>query len=42
MLLSNYPEHQDEAVAIGAERGFGKLEYGDPETRERLAKFLGG
>ena len=42
MLLSNYPEHQDEAVAIGAERGFGKLEYNDPEARERLAKFLGG
>jgi two-component system chemotaxis response regulator CheY len=40
MLVTNYPEHQDEAVAAGAIRGFGKLEYGNPETRERLAAVL--
>jgi CheY-like chemotaxis protein len=40
MLITNYPEHQDAAVEIGAVRGFGKLEYGKPETRERLAAIL--
>lgn len=40
MLITNYAEHQDAAQAIGAERGFGKLEFDKPETRERLAKFL--
>lgn len=41
MLVTNYPEHQEAAVAAGALRGFGKLEYEDPETRERLAAVLG-
>ncbi|RIK76006.1 MAG: response regulator [Planctomycetota bacterium] len=41
MLVTNYAEHQDAAVALGAERGFGKLEFDKPETRERLARFLG-
>jgi CheY-like chemotaxis protein len=40
MLLTNYAEHQDAAVAAGAERGFGKLEYDRSETRENLARFL--
>jgi CheY-like chemotaxis protein len=40
MLITNYVEHQDAAVAIGAERGFGKLEFDLPTTRERLSKFL--
>lgn len=40
MVVTNYPEHQDAAVAAGAARGFGKLEYDKPETRERLATFL--
>jgi CheY-like chemotaxis protein len=40
MLVTNYPEHQNLAVAAGGERGFGKLEYEKPETAERLAKFL--
>lgn len=40
MLTTNYAEHQDAAVAIGAERGFGKLELGEPETLEKLEKFL--
>ena len=42
MLVTNYAEHQDAAVAIGAEGGFGKLEFGKPETREKLAALLGG
>lgn len=40
MLITNYAEHQDVAVEQGAERGFGKLEFDKPETREALAKFL--
>jgi len=41
MLVTNYPEYQAEAIAAGAEPGFGKSEYGKPETRERLKKILG-
>jgi CheY-like chemotaxis protein len=41
MLVTNYPEHQEAAVAAGAELGFGKQGYHRPETRERLARFLG-
>ena len=41
MLVTNYLEHQQAAVADGAELGFGKLEFGAPETLERLSRFLG-
>ncbi len=41
MLITNYAEHQDAAMAIGAVRGFGKLEYGKPETLQRLQPILG-
>jgi CheY-like chemotaxis protein len=41
MVVSNYPETHDEAVAAGGERGFGKLEYSKPETVNRLRRFLG-
>ena len=41
MLITNFAEHQDAAVALGAERGFGKLEYEAPETLEKLALLLG-
>lgn len=41
MLVTNYPEHQDAAVAEGAIRGFGKLEFGKPETRAAIAAVLG-
>lgn len=40
MLVTNFPEHQDAAVRQGAERGFGKLEFEQPQTIERLARFL--
>ena len=40
MLITNYAEDQDAAVDLGAERGFGKLEFGDPKTLEKLEKFL--
>src|SRR3954454_5251247 len=40
MLVTNYPEHQEAAITAGAIRGFGKLEFGKPETRDRLAAVL--
>ena len=40
MIVTNYPEHQDAAVAEGALRGFGKLEYDKPETRDKIAAAL--
>ena len=40
MLVTNFAEHQESAVARGAERGFGKLEYDKPETIEQLRRFL--
>lgn len=36
MMITNYPEHQQQAVAIGAIHGFGKLELAKPETHQRL------
>lgn len=41
MLVTNLAEHQDLAVSLGAERGFGKLEYNKPETVEKLQPILG-
>ena len=40
MVVSNHDEAQQEAVALGAEYGFGKLEYAKPEVVERLKPFL--
>ena len=40
MLISNFAEYQQEAVEAGAERGFGKQQLHEAETREALAKFL--
>lgn len=41
MMLTNYPEQQELAVAAGAEPGFGKDELQAAETHEKLARFLG-
>jgi two-component system chemotaxis response regulator CheY len=41
MLITNYADHQDLAVASGAEHGFGKLEFDEPKTIERLGELLG-
>ena len=41
MLVSNYPASQQEAVAAGAAPGFGKSEYRDPATVEKLRAVLG-
>ncbi len=40
MLITNYEDHQADAVAAGAEPGFGKLSMSSPQTLERLRKFL--
>ena len=40
MLITNYADHQQRAVQAGAERGFGKAELHDPETVEKLRRFL--
>jgi CheY-like chemotaxis protein len=40
MLVTNYAEHQDAAVAAGALRGFGKLEFDKPETRDKISGAL--
>ncbi|MAT69163.1 MAG: hypothetical protein CMJ58_06520 [Planctomycetaceae bacterium] len=41
MLVTNYPEHQEAAVALGALHGFGKLEMNDPAAIDRIAAVLG-
>ena len=40
MLITNYAEHQAQAVALGALPGFGKLEINSPDTRSKLASVL--
>ncbi len=40
MLVTNYAEHQQLAIDAGAELGFGKLEFEQPETIARLRGFL--
>jgi CheY-like chemotaxis protein len=37
ILVSNYPDAQDEAEALGAMPGFGKAELSTSKARERLA-----
>ena len=41
MLVTNFAEHQQQAIAAGAEPGFGKSQMHAPETVKRLQKFLG-
>lgn len=40
MLITNYPEHQENAVALGAVYGFGKAELGSSDVVTRLEPFL--
>jgi CheY-like chemotaxis protein len=40
MLVSNFPEHQVEAQAAGAEPGFGKNQFHGLESVESLRRFL--
>ena len=41
MLITNYPEYQEQAVAAGAEWGFGKEQVDAPDTIEKLKMILG-
>ena len=40
MLITNFAEHQDAAVAAGAVRGFGKNTIGSAATIELLSNYL--
>lgn len=40
MLVSNLEDYQAEAVAAGAEYGFGKLALASPETHTRIRKVF--
>ncbi|MCS6976539.1 MAG: response regulator [Gemmatales bacterium] len=40
MLISNLPDAQEQAVALGAVRGFGKKDLTSPETVELLRPYL--
>lgn len=40
MIVTNYPEHQDNAVALGAVYGFGKNELGASDVVARLEPYL--
>lgn len=41
MIVSNYADAQEAAVAAGAARGFGKAELGHPDTVARVGAVLG-
>lgn len=40
MLVTNYAEYHQEAVALGALPGFGKAQLNDPKTHELLQAIL--
>lgn len=40
MLVTNYEEHQQAAMGIGAQRGFGKLQLQEESTRQLIASVL--
>ena len=40
MLVSNFAEWQEKAVALGATYGFGKAELNRPDTKQRLSAVL--
>jgi two-component system chemotaxis response regulator CheY len=42
MLVSNYPDAQQKAVAFGALPGFGKADMDEPDTIARLREALDG
>lgn len=41
VLISNYADAQEAAVAAGAAPGFGKAELGSPATKEKVTAILG-
>lgn len=42
MLVSNYPEYQENAVSVGAMPGFGKSDLELPETAQKILSALRG
>ena len=40
MLVTNFPEYDQQAVALGAVSGFGKAAMGSPDVVRRLEQFL--
>lgn len=40
MLITNYEEHQEQAISLGALRGFGKLSMKAPETLQLIESVL--
>ena len=41
MLVTNYPEHQQQPITAGGEPGFGKNDLRSPQLVERLRAYLG-
>ena len=41
MMITNFSDHQDAAIAAGAVLGFGKNAIGGQQTIELLAQYLG-
>ena len=42
MLISNYPDAQEQAVSVGAQQGFGKSQLDDPLTIAILRQAVHG
>lgn len=40
MMITNFEDHQQQAILAGAEPGFGKQQLHAPETATRLGRFL--
>lgn len=40
MMITNFPDHQQLAIAAGAEPGFGKADLRSPETLDKLRTHL--
>jgi two-component system chemotaxis response regulator CheY len=40
MLVTNFPEYDTQAVALGAVSGFGKAQVGTPDVVRKLEPFL--
>ncbi len=40
MLISNYPEYQEQAIQLGALYGFGKSELNKEETKQKVKNAL--
>jgi CheY-like chemotaxis protein len=40
MMVTNFAEHQQQAIRAGGVEGFGKQSLRDPATREKLAVYL--